>query len=179
VADGVEVNGEASYAHLIQDGHPEISRSLYTAHVGTKVGNRYAAATAGIGGGFAPAGGGFTALDVGGIVAYDNCYVVPFLAPSLLLSAPIGAKTVDFGEGRTSTAKTSYGFGAGAGVEIPLARERCRADKTPARLQLGANLMFIRTTEGALTTVNNDGTSHTTSGNHGGMGLALGVAFPL
>jgi hypothetical protein len=83
--------------------------------------------------------------------------------------------TVDFGNGITSTAHTSYGFGGGLGIEFPLDRQRCREGRTPPRLQLGTTLFGMNTTEGPV--MRSDGGS--TNGGYGAFGLTAGIEFPL
>jgi hypothetical protein len=131
--------------------------------------------TGGLGGGFAPAGG-FGAVDLGFIVSYANCYVVPFLSSGIFASVPVGARAVTFDSGQSSKANTSYGFGMAAGIEIPLDHARCHEGRTGTRLQLGLNAVRIDSTDH---TVNNPDGSTTNAGAYGTFGALVGLEFPL
>jgi hypothetical protein len=181
VAESLELSGEVTYARLVMDYEDDqlgIDPSLYASHVGMKLARgRHMALTAGVGGGYAPAAGGFAAADVGGIVSYDNCYVVPFGVLSGFVSQPVGAKTVDFASHGTSQASTSYGFSAAAGFDVPLAHERCREGRAAPKIQLGANTNYIRNTSSHVTT--QDGSiNETKGGDYLSLGFAAGVELP-
>lgn len=180
VAPNVELNGEATYARIEDDDDEntlDVDKNGGAVRVGVKAGNQYAAVTGGLGGGIA-AVGGFGAADLGGVVSYANCYLVPFIAASALASTPIGeANNVAFRNGITSRAGTSVGWGAGAGLEIPLDRARCRAGVTAPRLQLGANTVSLWGRHTSTSGAGDDPVSAWEQ--HGFVGLALGVEIPL
>jgi hypothetical protein len=182
LTESLEVSGEATYAILLPDYEEDaplnIDPNIYAGRVGMKLAKgRHVALTAGLGGGYAPAAGGFAATDVGGIVSYDNCYVVPFGSLSAFLSQPVGAKTVDFGSHGTSQASTSYGFSAAAGFEVPLAHQRCREGRATPKLALGANTNYIRNTSSQVTA--QDGSIvQSNGGDYLSLGLAAGVEIP-
>jgi len=192
VAENLEVDGDLSWARVSYDGFPDIDRNIYAARAGAKMSNRggSAALFGGVGGGFAPAAGGFTAVDVGAAVSYPNCYVVPFGNAMLFGSLPIGARQVDFRNADGSIyssdkADPTYGFGLGTGIEIPLDHDRCRAGLTSARLQLGGAVDVLVPSDGPIvthTTTESDGTITTTTdtrgGRHGMLGLAVGIEVP-
>jgi hypothetical protein len=187
VADDLEVDADASWAHVDYDGFPDIDRNIYVARVGAKLSNKggWAALFGGLGGGYAPAAGGFSALDVGGALSLPNCYVVPFGNAMLFGSVPLAAKQVDFRNADGSVqasdkANVTYGIGIGAGVEIPLTHDRCRAGLTSPRLQLGGAVdVLVRSDGPRTTTTSPDGTTtQTGNGRHGLLGLALGVEVP-
>jgi hypothetical protein len=148
IREGLEVTGEASYARVMvrgEDSELPIDPGVYAARAGVKLApNQYLAGTLGVGGGYAPAGGGFGAIDVGGIVSYDNCWVVPFASVSGFVSQPIAAKAVDFGATHgKSTASTSYGVTGATGIEVPLSHKACREGRASPKLQMGVNLSLI------------------------------------
>jgi hypothetical protein len=147
ITEKVEVSGEVSYLRVLveeQENAPHLNPGLYAARAGVKLApNHYVAVTSGVGGGYAPAAGSFGAIDVGGVVSYDNCYVVPFASVAGFVSQPLGAKAVDFGEHGKSTASTSYGLTSAAGVEVPLSHQRCREGRASTKLQVGANMSLI------------------------------------
>jgi hypothetical protein len=141
----VELNGEVSYAYVLAEGDDSragINLNAAAARVGVKAGNQYAAFTGGLGNGLS-ALGSFSAVDAGLVFSFANCYLVPFVSTVGFVSVPGAAKTVTFYDGRTSKPGTTFGYGAAGGIEVPLDHARCRAGRTPARFQLGANAMFI------------------------------------
>jgi len=188
VAEDLELDADASWAHVDYDGFPDLDRNIYAARVGAKLSNRggWAALFGGVGGGYAPAAGGFSALDVGGALSYPNCYLVPFADAFVFGSVPLAAKQVDFRNAdgtvqATDKAEATYGGGLGAGVEIPLTHDRCRAGLTSPRLQLGGGVDLLVRSDGPVTTTTmSDGTTttQTRGGRHGLFGLAVGVEIP-
>jgi hypothetical protein len=189
VAPHVEVGVEATWARVLYDNFPGIDRNVFAGRVGAKASNDkgWGALTAGVGGGFAPAAGGFTALDVGAVLSYPNCYLVPFANGTTFVSLPFATKQVDFRNSDgilagSDTADTTVGFGLSAGLEIPLDRDRCRRGLTPARIQLGAAGYSLFPSDGKIvtTTTASDGTTMTSErgGRYGVVGLAAGIEFP-
>jgi hypothetical protein len=189
VAEQVEVDADASWGHLSYDGYPDIDRNIFAGRIGAKASNRrgWAAIVGGVGGGYAPAAGGFTAADVGGVVSLPNCAVVPFASAMGFASLPVGAKEVDFrnADGTLSAsdkATPTLGFGLGAGVEIPLDHGRCQRGLTPPRIQLGLSGYSLYPSEGPITTtttVADGGTSTSTrGGRYGAFGAAIGFEWP-
>jgi hypothetical protein len=136
--------------------------------------NHHLALTAGLGGGYAPAAGGFGSADLGRVASYDNCYVIPFGALSGFVSQPVGAKSVDFGTHGTSRASTSVGFSAATGVEVLLLHQRCREGAAVPKLQLGFNLNYL-VTAAAQAEV---GDGSTTRPDYISLGIAGGVEIP-
>jgi hypothetical protein len=182
VADHVEVNSEVSYVRVQASDEDtkafDLDPSIYAGHVGAKLSaGRNVALTAGVGGGYAPAAGGFGAVDLGGIVSYDNCYVVPFVAISGLVSQPIGAKTVNFGWHGSSRATTTLGFFTGTGIEVPLRHAPCREGRATPKFQLGVSLTVLQRTEHPITQ-ENGGEMAASSGDYGSIGVMGGVEVP-
>ena len=192
IAKGVEVDADASWAHVSYEGFPNINRNIYAARVGAKMSGwrDRVALFAGAGGGYAPAAGAFSAIDVGGAVSYPNCYLVPFGNATVFGSQPIGARQVDFRNADGTLASSdkasfTYGFSLGTGLELPLDRARCRQGLTAARLQLGVAASTLIPSEGAITTTtstSSDGgvttMTDTRGGRYGVVGLALGLEVP-
>ena len=153
VANGIELDADATWAHVLWfDRTPNIDRNIYAARAGFKASNPrgWAALLGGVGGGYAPAAGGFGAVDLGGVISAPNCYVVPFGGGQLFLSEPISKKSVTLPrqvDGNpmpaTSSADRTYGFAVATGIEIPLDHARCREGLTPARLQLGFSMNVL------------------------------------
>jgi len=188
IAEDVEVDAEASWARIDQAGYGDLDRNIYAARVGAKIARKsgWLAAFGGVGGGYAPVAGAFSAVDAGVALSYPNCYVVPFTNLAALGSLPIGAKQVDFRNATDGTVVASskatftYGVGWGGGVEVPLDRTRCRQGLTPARLQLGISSFTLFPGDGNVTRTPSSGdtTVESTSGRYGVIGLALGVEVP-
>jgi hypothetical protein len=188
VQNGLEVEADATWARVRYDDYPDIDRNIFEGRLGAKLANQagWGALTAGVGGGFAPAAGGFTAVDIGGVISYPSCFAVPFASATVFASFPIGAKQVDFRNtdgslAASDTASTTMGFGLGGGLEIPLDRERCRRGLTAARLQVGFALYNLYPFEGTIRTMTSyDGntTTQERGGQDGAAGLALGVELP-
>lgn len=147
ITEKVEMTGEVSYSRVLvgdQESDLHLNPGIYATRVGVKLApNHHLAVTSGIGGGVAPAAGAFGAIDVGGIVSYDNCWVVPFASISGFVSQPVVAKAVDFGEHGKSTASTSYGMTSAAGIEVLLSHQRCREGRASTKLQVGANMTLL------------------------------------
>lgn len=180
VAPNVELNAEGTYGHILDDSETnavDVDRNAGAARVGVKAGNQYAAVTGGLGGGLT-ALGGFGSADLGGILSYANCYVVPFVAASGIASAPLGSpNTIAFQNDRTSRPGTTFGWGAGVGLEIPLDHARCFAGASSPRIQLGAS----SSTLWGRHTSNDGGGADTYTGwdKHGFLGFGVGLEVPL
>ncbi len=180
VAKNYELNGEATYGRVEPSGANLSSndRNAVAAHVGVKAGHNIAALVGGVGGGYVGATGGFVATDAGFILSAPNCFAIPFFSTTGFLSLPAGAKTVTFSNGDTSRPGTTFGFGASVGLEVPLDRSVCREGRTPPRLQLGVNgyeaWSFDQWSNGSA-----GAPSSSFANDHGGIGFALAVEFPL
>lgn len=87
--------------------------------------------SAGLGGGYAPAAGGFAAFDAGVQVGYDNCYVVPVGALAAFASQPFSARavdvTVDADKPMTSTPRFTGGATLRGGLRFSLSPSSCHA----------------------------------------------------
>jgi hypothetical protein len=174
----LELNGEATYAHVASRESPNTDPNVFVGRAGAKYGNDYAALVGGLGGGYSLAAGGFLAADVGVILSIHNCYVVPFLAPSGFISTPVGARTVTFDMGQTSRMTTSYGELLAGGIEIQLNPSKCREGHTSPRLQLGANAFNIVSQPDPVID-QSTGMTYMIDETHAGFGLALGLEFPI
>lgn len=173
VADGIELDADATWAYVVWDHDPEINRNIYGARGGFKASNPrgWAALLGGVGGGYAPAAGGFGAVDLGGVLSYPNCYLVPFGGGQVFVSEPIGAKSVSLSREvdgtpmpTSSRARRTYGVALTTGLEIPLDRARCREGLTPVRLQLGLSTNWLH--------------RDSSDADYVAVGAAIGVEFP-
>lgn len=184
VSDRIEVDADATWGHLQYDGFPDINRNIYAVRAGAKIRDprQILAAFGGVGGGYAPAGGGFAAVDLGGVVSYPNCYLTPSLIGGGIFSVPIGAKQVDFvNSGGTLVASdkavTSYGFSLGVGLEIPLMHARCREGLTPPLIQVGLGGTRMIRTDAPRTMTSSTGETTSADG-YGVFGLTAGFEIP-
>ena len=120
------MSAEVSVLHVQGDSAAHMSQNAYAGRIGVK--ERlfpWMSVTGGAGAG-GSAAGGFVAPDVGAIIAYENPYIVPFLALRGTLSQPIGASLVDTSS--TSNSRGEYVFtphltwigGGIAGIRVPL-----------------------------------------------------------
>lgn len=183
VARQTEMTADATWAYVGEDTHRDLNRNIFAGRVGSKVSNAsgWAAVFGGLGGGFAPAAGGFTAMDVGGALSYPNCYVVPFANGMLFGSVPVAAKQVEFRNPdgslqATDKADITTGMGLGTGIEIPLSRTRCREGVTPPSVQLGMSLNVLQRVTGSGPLRLN--TQEPPGDRYGAFGAAVGVALP-
>lgn len=124
--DRLEISGEGALIHVANA--PRAHSNIYAARVGTKLDmeNAGMSFTGGLGGGYAPSGGGFASIDAGLVSSYDNCVLIPFGVGRIFASVPFGAKQVDISKRgtapgtRTDTAENTFGITLGGGLEIPL-----------------------------------------------------------
>jgi hypothetical protein len=180
IVDGTELDVEASHGLVVGNDEVTVPRNISAGRVGVKhrLGSSHMAVMGGVGGGYAPSAGSFVAADMGLVKSYDNCYLLPFVAYSFILSAPVGAKSVNLGEGNYATAKLTYGFGGTGGLEIPLDHSRCREGKIPARIQLGLSMQLLDDGHGKTTKSCGECCETTTSGGYLAFGLAAGLEIP-
>ncbi len=131
IGDDAEVSLEGMNAFINGGGMSAANRNVYAARGGLRVapGRGPLAFSAGIGGGYAPAAGGFAAIDGGVSLGYDNCYVVPIAAVSMFASQPLAARSVDVSvssdEVMYSTPHRTVGATLRGGLRISLSPARC------------------------------------------------------
>ena len=127
IHESLEVSGEASVVHLrdprsVSDANP----NLYSLRAGVKRGfSQHFAITGGLGGGYAPAGGGFVSPDLGFVAGYENPYFVPWVNGRGFVSLPFATSPVDVtvendDERVFSEAEITYGFQLAVGFKIPV-----------------------------------------------------------
>jgi hypothetical protein len=126
IAEDVDVAAEVSTMHVAV--HPEVpistSTFIHAARGGAKVRLAKSLAIAGgFGGGFSAAGA-FVSPEAGPILAWENRYVVPFLATRFGLSQPISPRALDTSQQQDGTridrARTTWLATGVAGVRIPI-----------------------------------------------------------
>jgi hypothetical protein len=194
VSDSAELGLDVNWGRVLSDGLSSIGTGvgagvdsdLYVARVGGKLGlNKNIALLAGIGGGYAPAVGGFTSADAGAIFSYDNCRVVPFFSAAVFGSVPIGVHDVEFRTGSntivSSAPTTSFGYSASTGLEIPLQPALCREGRLGVRLGLGISGSQMVPSAATVVT-KTDGTNGTTTDTSSApvtrLGWGVGLTYP-
>ena len=124
--EDLDVSGEANVVHIGGDSVAGTSPNVYSARVGTKLRVLPMLAVQGGVGAGTSAGGEFIAPDVGVIAAYENKYIVPFVAGRAMLSVPIGADPVDTSTDEdpvgthVGTPQQTRGLAWNAGLKVPL-----------------------------------------------------------
>jgi len=104
----VTVEGEAGILEVTNGGTTSVSREGYTGRAGVMLGRELndeirGAITAGVGGGYAKAAGGWTAIDVGVAAAGEGRYVRPFLAAEVSLDRAISGHRFTVTDGDSET----------------------------------------------------------------------------
>ncbi len=128
LGDDLELSGESMVASIA-------NVDFYTARAAMRVNPHHGAVSfgTGVGGGYAPKGGSFVALDAGVSIGYDNCYLVPVAAASAYVSQPIVARPIEVTDDPMrptfSTAHRTVGSVVRVGLRLSLSPERCRAGK--------------------------------------------------
>jgi len=158
ITDKMEVSAAPSLIAVREakpsDSHPNI----YALRLGAKYAPiRHVGVIGGMGGG-GSAGGAFLSPDLGVIGAYENRYVVPFVAARALLSVPIQPRTVHFtiGDGAADgpddedgepdvyrlRPKLTLGHQLSLGLRVPLTHDEQR--QTKPSLACAAGLTSLR-----------------------------------
>ena len=128
VVSRVEVVADLSYAQVIEESESGTNRGIAMGRAGVKLNpkeSKHVAVLAGLGGGYAPAGGAYTSADIGFVAGFENPYAIPFFNLGLFASMPINPKEIDTTilgstEMRSDTPKNTFGFTMGAGVKVPI-----------------------------------------------------------
>lgn len=116
-------------------------RGIYSGRFGVKLKIiEHVAVSAGVGGGIAPAAGGYLSPDVNLIVGYENPYLVPFGTFRVYYSAPVGAKdvVVDVSDGRTERPRATIGTSLFAGGKVPIGNRENDVTRTTGNVYFGA-----------------------------------------
>lgn len=151
VTDRLAVSADTSFMHVSGISYTDIHPNIYAGRLGAKLDLEVQslAVTGGLGGGYAPAAGGFGSIDLGLVSSIENCVLVPFGAGRVFASLPIRARPVQVQEEpagadgnpvtRTYTAENTFGITVESGVKIPLDR-RC---ESRAGLLLGVGVTLL------------------------------------
>lgn len=124
----VEVVADISYAQVVEESEAGTNRGIAMGRAGVKLNpkeSNHVAVLAGIGGGYAPAGGAYTTADIGFAGGYENPYAIPFVNLGVFASIPLNPKEIDTtllgsSEGHSDTPKNTFGVTMGAGVKVPI-----------------------------------------------------------
>ncbi len=127
VRDDLELVVDGGAYVVSEDSIVDDHRGLYTARLGLKYRlHEHFAAVGGLGAGIAPAFGFFGGVDGGLVAAYENPYVVPFVAGRVSFNGPVNPDEVDTGQpdddapGEVVAAPArTLGVSAETGVRIP------------------------------------------------------------
>jgi hypothetical protein len=122
VDDATDVSAEVSILH-VENTSAQVNTypNVFAIRGGAKRRiTRWFSLTGGLGGG-ASDGGGFISPDVGGVLAFENRYLVPFLSARAGFSFPFDARPVDTGAKTGPEAPPTTGYaGAVTGLRVPL-----------------------------------------------------------
>ena len=104
----VTVEGEAGVLEVTNGGSTSTPREGYTGRAGVQLGRELddairGAVTAGVGGGYARAAGGWTALDLGVAVAGEGRHVRPFLGAEVSFDRALSGRTFTITDGDART----------------------------------------------------------------------------
>lgn len=148
-------------------GASKASRQIYAGRAGVRTSpGDDLAVFAGAGGGYAPAGGPFTALDAGMSVGIHNCVLVPVVQGSAFVSQPIAPRPIDVSVDDTMTTDTpsrTLGATVRAGLRLSLTPAACRRGEPGGWFYAGADF----------TGVSDEDSSDSL------MGVGLGFSIPL
>lgn len=149
----IEVGVDATFLHLSGQSGAKVDRSIYATRVEGRFNprrNRFFTLFGGVGGGYAPAGGGFLSADAGVTFAFENCYLIPFTSAGGFLSVPVDPRSVDTrigvdDEPKLSKAQTTVGVQHSFGVRIPLGGyDRCPQTPSPVALTVAYGLTYLQ-----------------------------------
>ena len=129
-SDDLELVVDGGAYVLVEDSVADEHRGLYTARLGLKYRlHEHFALAGGLGAGIAPAFGFFGGIDGGLVGAYENPYVVPFVAGRISFNGPVNPSEVDTGQpdadepgASVAAPARTLGVSAELGVRIPLGR---------------------------------------------------------
>ena len=154
--DDLEISGDLTTVHVTEESATGTNPNVFLARIGVKFnpGHGFLAITGGLGDGWAPAGGPFTSADLGLIVAYENCYAVPFGSIRGFASVPLDPRPIDLSQPGNSdpvvdTPELTVGYSLQLGFRVPLSHERCPA-LAPVALTAGIGVTEMRDGDSSL-----------------------------
>ena len=139
LATNTEVSAEGTMSHRrreVGQRHVDGNRDFYAGHVGIRhnPGAGIISVSAGVGGGYAPGGGRFAAVEAGLALGYENCLRGADHAGLGLASSPVGTAKTDRrerrlrlgGPSRRPPQRTARGGVARGGLRIVLDHDACK-----------------------------------------------------
>jgi len=170
LGEDAELSVEGMLGAVADGGPSTADRHVYAGRTAARFNPGHGAIsfTTGLGGGYAPAGGSFAALDGGISIGYDNCTLVPIGSVSGFVSQPLSARPVDvtIPDDRSSvyaTARRTVGNVVRGGLRLSLSPSACRAGHQVPWLTAGLDVTTLV-----------DATSHAEL-----VGLGVGIELPL
>ena len=169
VGDNTEVSAEGTAMIVADDqgGRSQAQRSIYAGRFGVRTNPKGGVSSlfAGLGGGFAPAGGRFAAVDAGFAIGYDNCVLVPILQGSGFLSEPFDARPIDVtvDKPQFDTPQRTIGVTVRAALRFSLGPSACRR---------GEQVMWLTAGFGSTSLTDGDTSASL-------FGLGFGLEIPL
>lgn len=152
VGDGVEVAVDGSALRLDVDRPPgsRVSTSVHAARAGAKVRLAKPVSVAGGFGGGYSAGGAFVSPEAGPILAFENRYLVPFLATRFGVSQPLSPRPVDTSEAQDGSAvdrpRTTWIATGVVGLRVPLGWSEPEAGTVRGSLLAGVGMTHLADT---------------------------------
>ncbi len=124
----LEVVADLSYAQVVEESGSGTNRGIAMGRTGVKFNpkeSNHVAVLAGVGGGYAPAGGAYATADIGFAAGYENPHAIPYVNLGVFSSIPLNPKEIDTtrldsSEMRSDTPKNTFGFTMGTGVKVPI-----------------------------------------------------------
>ncbi|MBW2736376.1 MAG: hypothetical protein JRH20_28650 [Deltaproteobacteria bacterium] len=148
----IELGVDVTLLEVLGSSGANLDRGIYSGRVEGRFNpqrNHYVALFSGLGGGYAPAGGGFVSGDLGVTLGFENCYVTPFTSLAALVSVPINARPVDTRVGvsdkpEISQAQTTFGAQYSFGARVPLGGwSSCPQRVAPVTLAVGMGFTYL------------------------------------
>jgi hypothetical protein len=166
----LDLVGDLSVMSVTDESAAGTDPNIFAARVGAKIRPEEwpVALLVGIGGGYAPAGGTYVAVDSAVVVGWENCVLVPFASTGLMASVPLEPRAIDVTLPGQMTAvmatpEPTYGWSVGVGLRLILSPARCNA---------GLSSVSLVATGGGTKLWD-------THGSDGFGALGLGIEFPL
>jgi len=124
LSERLDVVADAAFG-VVSDDDEDVDEDgrIGMARAGVKYGigpDDVLAVRGGLGGGYAPAGGGYVSTDVGAVLSLPFKYFAPWIATAAFVSTPIGAKDVRVGpeDDAFDRGETTAGIGGSFGARV-------------------------------------------------------------
>lgn len=149
VGNNTEVSAEGTLFGVEGAGSSPENRNFAAGRVGARNSpGEDAAVFAGVGGGYAPAGGPFATLDGGVTLGIHNCVLVPVVQLSGFVSQPLDPEPIDVTEQANQmtydTPSRTFGGQVRGGLRLSLDHDACRRGEASSWLYTGLDYTNIR-----------------------------------